>query len=641
MVKTKIISLFMTLKSRSRWLMCMILSQLIITSCQLEEVTVTEPARGSVKIQMRNFNVPLKGGTLNGTAPDIYYFKQQEDRSYSFMLTSTNYGNFETNWATDYVLVQTDKTGVVQKTEVKKLPSKDGIMGTLEYVWDAPSSSLFPGKFSQLPLNRATSGPSYVADEQGLLYYQPQTSCYCKNQVFNLNPETGNADFVSLGAAPVLARLFRTSDGGFISVGGQGSPDFAKYSKSGALQFKQPMKYWETRPSYEFLIERNGDFYFMALYNGGYSTYDFPSTTNYDSWFFGELMYENFSENKATSFFNLKESVVLNDFEIRFGPGKKQKAHRFIYTNGFFGPVGVYQDYVEVPFELWDLEQNRQVMVSFRDQRGDGKFDLVPYNYDKRAELDPAHSHETIWPHTNEYSEIPNQSIMSGFFLSFEYIPPSFIWPYLAEGVTWNDTELPNSIFSQKGGENIRPGPQVIKVNANGSTIVKDNFVLGSGPLSFKTLYKSVPYKDGFAVLINAQQVTNDASDRHLGVYGYQPTQLVILDANFNQTNVIPVESRPEDYGHQMESNKDQIFYARITTNPGSTVSNVSLLLSTVQNNTEIRRYLDFDVETYRIALTKTGGVALVAWVRPTANTRDLIFMEFDKNLELIASNGN
>ena len=90
------------------------------------------------------------------------------------------------------------------------------------------------------------------------------------------------------------------------------------------------MRYWETRPSYDFLTERNGDFYFIALYNGGYSTYDYPFNNRYDSWT-SNLIYENFSENKATSFLYLKKSNVFfpGDFEIRFGSGKKQKAHRF------------------------------------------------------------------------------------------------------------------------------------------------------------------------------------------------------------------------------------------------------------------------------------------------------------------------
>ncbi len=635
MVELKLSQLCMSKQTISHWLTSLVFLA-ITTGCQNEEVNVEEPKPGPVPIQMRNFNTPLKGGTLDGTAPDIYYFKQKEDGSYVFMLTSTNDGNFETNWTTDYVVVHTDQNGVIQKTEVKKFPSKDGITGSFKYVWDAPPSSLFPNRL--LPLNRATSGPSYVADERGFLYYQPhidQNACYCKNQFFNLDPETGQSEFISVGTGPGLGQTFRTSDGGFISAGWEGSPDFTKYSKSGTLQFKQPIRYWETRPSYDFLTERNGDFYFIALYNGGYSTYDYPFTDIYDSWT-SNLIYENFSENKATSFFYLKESKVRGDFEIRFGAGKKQKAHRFNKFN-------VYQDYVEVPFELWDLERSRQSMVAFRDQDGNGKFDLVPFNYDSRDENNPSQSRETIWPRSSAYSEIPDKSVMNGELFQNIFTPPSFIWAYLTDGAIWKPDALPSSSFSQLGGENVRPGPQLIKVNATGSSVVKENFVLGSGIQNFKTLFKSVPILNGFAVLTNAYQVTNDPSDHHLGAYGYQPTQLVILDANFNQT-IIPVESGPDDYGHQLESNKTQLFYARITGKPNTTGGKNSLLLTTVRNNIPINQYFDFiefDFEKYRITPTRQGGVAIVAWVRPTFNTRELLFMEFDENLKLITSRAN
>ncbi|MBK6479049.1 MAG: hypothetical protein IPF93_12320 [Saprospiraceae bacterium] len=117
----------------------------------------------------------------------------------------------------------------------------------------------------------------------------------------------------------------------------------------------------------------------------------------------------------------------------------------------------------------------------------------------------------------------------------------------------------------------------------------------------------------------------------------------MILDASFNQT-VIPVEAGPDDYGHQLESNSDQFFYARITSKPNTTGGKNSLLLTTVRNNIAINQnfeFIDFDVEKYRITPTRQGGVALIAWVRPTDNTRELLFMEFDENLKLITSHGN
>ena len=104
------------------------------------------------------------------------------------------------------------------------------------------------------------------------------------------------------------------------------------------------------------------------------------------------------------------------------------------------------------------------------------------------------------------------------------------------------------------------------------------------------------------------------------------------------------MESGPDDYGHQLESNKTQLFYARITGKPNTTGGKNSLLLTTVLNNMLINQYFDFigfDVEKYRITPTRQGGVAIVAWVRPTFNTRELLFMEFDENLKLITSRAN
>lgn len=634
-VMRKLVDIFKAQRTTQCPLVLLIIGLSGMFACQQQEVTVEQARPGPTPIQLHNFNRPVGGGILDGTAPDIYYFRQKEDR-YVSMLTYTGTGNFETNWATNYVLLVMNETGNIQKMESKPLPSKDGIAGTFEFVWEAPPPKLYPNRSSPLPINRSASGSSYVADEQGFLYYQPLIegkTCFCKSQFFNLNPETGNAEFISVGTASGFPRAFRTSDGGFISVGWEGSPDFAKYSKSGTLQFRQPMKYWETRPSFEFLTERNGDFYFIALYNAGYSTYDFPGSEFYDP-DANQSIFENFSENKAKSFFYLKDSkMIASAAELRFGPGKKQKAHRF-------DRYDKYQDYVEVPFEVWGTndfgDPLRQVMVSFRDQDNSGKFELFPFKYDKRNEKeDDKQSREVIWYNGSNYSEIPDPSIMNTTFL--EGVQPSFVWAYLTEGANWDPANLPSATFSQIAGT--RPEPQLIKVNANGSSVVKENFALGSG-VKFKSLYKAVPFLDRFAVLINAQQITTNPSDFHLGAFGYQPTQLVILDGNFNQVAAPSFDAKPGDSGHQLESNNNQFFYARNTYSPGVIGKN-ALLLSTVRDNVPIEQYVDIDVEKYRITPTKSGGVALLAWVRPTENTRYLLFMEFDENLKLITSRRN
>ncbi len=581
----------------------------IIAGCHQEEVNVDTPSPGPVQIQMHNFNLPLSGGTLDGTSPGIFYFKQKEDGSFVFMLTSDRSQGYETNWGTDYVLVHADKNGVIQKTEVMKLPVKDGLVGRFGYVWDNPVSFTY---LSDENAREITAGPSYVADDKGFLYYYPlRGGCFCANRFFNLNPETGNADYFLIGADRPLAKVFRTSDGGFITIGGLWSPDYEKYSESGSFQYRQPMKYWEARPSYTYLEDRGGDSYFIVLYNGRFA---YSSITN-----------ELFTENTAKSFFYFKEyfgsfNASRVDVEIRFGLGKTQKAHRIIPNGNNFE----YKNYVDVPFEVWDITNNRQVMAAFRDQGSDGEFNLVSKKIDYSL---PSSNPSLSWEQIHIFPDIPyasqpNQSIISNSVNEFEFAKRYAIWGYLTEGAKWDKTSLPESTFSIKAQP--RPGPQLIKVNANGSSVVKDNFVLGSVP--FKTLYKSVPYQDGFATLINAPQISADA-----------PTQLVLLDANFNQTVTIPMVSSTTDYGHQLEANNDRIFYAHLksTTTLGA---KASLLLYVIRNNIVVSKVIPFEFENYRITPTKTGGVAVVAWVRPTDDTRDLFFMEFDEKLDLIKS---
>jgi hypothetical protein len=100
------------------------------------------------------------------------------------------------------------------------------------------------------------------------------------------------------------------------------------------------------------------------------------------------------------------------------------------------------------------------------------------------------------------------------------------------------------------------------------------------------------------------------------------------------------------DKEHQLEYSreKDKVFYARMTSNPAVNTENAfkgSLLLTVIKDNSiKSEKYLDefipFKLEKYRMTPTNSGGVAIVAWVRPTKDTRDLLFIELDENLELV-----
>ncbi len=86
----------------------------------------------------------------------------------------------------------------------------------------------------------------------------------------------------------------------------------------------------------------------------------------------------------GAGFHGLATGLTPDEFtsvEVRLGPGKSQKAHRFLFAGGFQYP---YQDYVDVPFEVWDIDNNQQLMVSFRDDENNGVYELE----DRASDID-------------------------------------------------------------------------------------------------------------------------------------------------------------------------------------------------------------------------------------------------------------
>lgn len=123
--------------------------------------------------------------------------------------------------------------------------------------------------------------------------------------------------------------------------------------------------------------------------------------------------------------------------ELRFGPGKTQKAHRFLVPEGATSGVPEanysYTDYVDVPFEVWDVTNNRQLMVSFRDQGRDGQFNLINFNTEAAALLQ---SREYVYVNNVTYNASapnPNIAVNGGQVFNMMYN----IWPYLAAGKSW------------------------------------------------------------------------------------------------------------------------------------------------------------------------------------------------------------
>jgi len=130
-------------------------------------------------------------------------------------------------------------------------------------------------------------------------------------------------------------------------------------------------------------------------------------------------------------------NVVDADYvsvEIRFGPGITQMAHRFTAGGSFQYP---YKDYVSVPFQVWDLTNNRQLMASFRDSDSTGTYNLVQYNSSNPQR-------EYIFVHAVPYDpDGPNANIaLTG---GERYKNIFAIWPILATDGIWNPAVLPTS----------------------------------------------------------------------------------------------------------------------------------------------------------------------------------------------------
>lgn len=134
--------------------------------------------------------------------------------------------------------------------------------------------------------------------------------------------------------------------------------------------------------------------------------------------------------------------------EFRFGPGLSQKAHRFTVPAGQGSGVPdanyTYQDYVDVPFEVWDTDNNQQLMVSFRDQQVDGVFNLIEQNTDGDAST---HSREYIYVNNVAYNATtPDANIATAGGHVFKQM--YFFWPVLTPGATWDAAGLPASTLA-------------------------------------------------------------------------------------------------------------------------------------------------------------------------------------------------
>ncbi len=145
-------------------------------------------------------------------------------------------------------------------------------------------------------------------------------------------------------------------------------------------------------------------------------------------------------------------STDWTSVEIRFGKGISQKAHRFTVpsqsTSGVAASNYTYQDYVEVPFQVWDTKNNKQLMVSFRDQEKDEAFNLY-----SRGEDDSYGNlgREYIFINAVEYNAETadeNIAVSGGHTHKALYM----IWALLVPGAQWDAENLPTSKIVVKYG---------------------------------------------------------------------------------------------------------------------------------------------------------------------------------------------
>jgi photosystem II stability/assembly factor-like uncharacterized protein len=188
------------------------------------------------------------------------------------------------------------------------------------------------------------------------------------------------------------------------------------------------------------LIEEGTDFMFLQTFSG-------------IQWDNGRL--------KSGSGTDIKRTV-----EVRFGQGS-QMAHYFWVPDGSTSGVAdgdfTYKGYVTVPFQVWDVTNNKQLMVSFRDQNRNNNFDLVDQFLDATPSTSPLqNSREYVYIHNVDYSatESANIATAGGHVYKLAYN----FFPCLAPNKTWDPNNLPVSKITVQYSS-------IPKLNANTITV--------------------------------------------------------------------------------------------------------------------------------------------------------------------------
>lgn len=140
--------------------------------------------------------------------------------------------------------------------------------------------------------------------------------------------------------------------------------------------------------------------------------------------------------------------------EVRFGPGKTQKAHRFFRGDGSYP----YRDYVDVPFEVWDIDNNQQLMVSFRDHEDNGVFEL-----EDRATDPGGIDREYLFLHNIPYVAVEDTNVAQAGGMLFK--GTYSMWPEAPGGTGQPDlTAVPDAIVRINWGTFLTKGIETANV---------------------------------------------------------------------------------------------------------------------------------------------------------------------------------
>lgn len=217
--------------------------------------------------------------------------------------------------------------------------------------------------------------------------------------------------------AGVSWNLISESDGSSIDwLGGQGWYDnaIAVHPYDENIVFYAGIDVWKSVVNSDFVkgivdVQNDSTQSFLAFKTSGLPFLDGGAGSGKDYW----------DEDLVTP----NEYV---DVEIRFGNGVKQKAYRFV--NATYD----YQDYVDVPFQVWDVTNNKQLMASFSDSRKNKIFDLSTFSSDN------------IFVHAVDYDSTNlNQNIATTDGVKFKNL--FVLTPLAAPGVPWNPSTQPES----------------------------------------------------------------------------------------------------------------------------------------------------------------------------------------------------